>query len=333
MLHLGKAMIALLLGLMPLVPQAAQSETDTVRIGVQYGLAHLPWAVVRHEGLIEQEARKAGLSLKTEWYQFAGGDAMNAAILSDSVDFVETGPPSLIILWDRTGGSYKGLGASGAMPMELVTRNPDVHTIKDFTDKDRIAVPAVKVSTQAILLEMAAEQTWGKGQYARLDPLTVTRAHPDAVAALLDKNSEIDSHFSLPPYLEIELAVPGVHVVLSAEQILGAPFLNGVLVCSQDFHDNNPKAVAATVAALDDALALIRDDPKRAAQIYLDVSHEKNTVEAIAKIITEPGTLYERTPRGVGRLAEFMHHIGMVKHDPKSWKDLFFEEAQALPGD
>jgi NitT/TauT family transport system substrate-binding protein len=329
---LTKAAVAVLLCWLVIVPCKADSEVTTVRLGVQPGLAHLPWAVIRHEHLIEQEAKKRGLTLTAEWHQFAGGDAMNSAILSDSIDFMETGPPSLIILWDRTNGTYKGLGASGAMPMELVTRNPNIHSIKDFTDKDRIAVPAVKVSTQAILLEMAAEQVWGKDQYTKLDSLTITRSHPDAVAALLDKSSEIDAHFSLPPYLEIELATPGIHAVLSAQQVLGASFLNGVLVCSRSFHDKNPKVVAATVAALDDALALIRQHPRQAAEIYLDVSHEKNTVAAIETLIKAPGTSYERTPHGVERMAAFMHSIGMIKHDPASWKDFFFGEARNLAG-
>jgi hypothetical protein len=43
-------------------------------------------------------------------------------------------------------------------PLILNSRNPKVHSIKDFTDVDRIAMPAVKVSAQAVLLEMARGQ-------------------------------------------------------------------------------------------------------------------------------------------------------------------------------
>jgi NitT/TauT family transport system substrate-binding protein len=114
--------------------------------------------------------------------------------------------------------------------------------------------------------------------------------------------------------------------------VLGAPFLNGMLLCAQSFRDQNPKSVAATVAALDEALALIRRDPKRAAQIYLAVSHENSTEETIAGLITAPGMSYERTPRGMMKMAGFMHRVGMIKTAPSSWHDLFFPEAYDLPG-
>jgi NitT/TauT family transport system substrate-binding protein len=32
------------------------------------------------------------------------------------------------------------------------------------------------------------------------------------------------------------------------------------------------------------------------------------------------------------RLAEFMHRVGRLKRKPESWKDLFFAEANDLPG-
>jgi len=311
----------------------ARAEVDKVRVGVQPGLTHLPWAVIEHERLIEQRAKDAGLGeIKVQWFHFAGGAALNDGMLSGSLDFAETGPPSLIILWAKTKGGYKGLGASGASPMVLVTRNPAVHSIKDLTEKDRIAVPAVKTSTQAIVLAMAAEKAFGAGNHAKLDTLTVTRSHPDALAALLDPRSEINSHFSLPPYLYQELDTPGVHAVLTAEDVLGAPLSNGILFASQSFHDMNPKIVRATIAALDDALAFIQRDPRSAAKIYLDMSGEKSSVDAIAALITKPGNSYDRTPRGMLRAAQFMHRIGLINAEPSSWKDLFFEEAHELAG-
>jgi len=311
----------------------ASAEVDRVRIGVQPGLTHLPWAVIEHERLIERRAKEAGLGdVKVEWFHFAGGAALNDGMLSGGLDFAETGPPSLVILWAKTRGGYKGLGASGASPMVLVTRNPSVHSIKDLTEKDRIALPAVKTSTQAIVLAMAAEKVFGIGNQAKFDPLTVTRSHPDAMAALLDTRSEINGHFSLPPYLYQELETPGVHAVLSAEEVLGAPLSNGILFASQSFHDMNPKIVRATIGALDDALQFIARDPRGAAKVYLDVSGEKSSIDTIAALITKPGTSYDRTPRGMLRTAQFMHRIGLINAEPASWKDLFFEEAHDLAG-
>jgi NitT/TauT family transport system substrate-binding protein len=308
-----------------------RAEVSEVRVGIMPGLAHLAWAVIQHDGLIEKHAKQAGLGdVKTSWHRFAGGGPMNDAILSNSVDFVETGPPSLIILWDKSRGAFKGLGASSSGPMMLVTRNPAVQTIKDFTEKDRIALPSIKTSSQAIVLAMAAEAIWGVGNHAKLDGLTVGRSHPDALIALLDPRNEINSHFSLPPYLDRELATPGIRPVLDAKDVVGAPFLNGMLIASQSFRSQNPKTVASTVAALDEALELIRSDRRRAAKIYLAISKENNTEEGIAAQIGD--LTYERTPRGIMKIAQFMHRIGMIKTEPSSWRDMFFEEAHGLPG-
>ena len=85
-------------------------------------------------------------------------------------------------MWDRTKGSVgvKAISAITNTDIYLNTRNPSIKSIRDFTDKDRIAVPSVKVSTQALFLQIAAEKEWGPGQHGKLDHLTVGLAHPDA---------------------------------------------------------------------------------------------------------------------------------------------------------
>ncbi len=64
----------------------------------------------------------------------------------------------MLTIWGRTRGNLqvKGVAALNAMPLWLVTVNPAVQSIKDFTDKDKIALPTVKSSIQAITLQMAA---------------------------------------------------------------------------------------------------------------------------------------------------------------------------------
>ena len=115
-------------------------------------------------------------------------------------------------MWALTKGTANimGLGAFNAVPLVLVTRNANVKTIVDFSEKDRIALPGVLNSTQAIVLQMAAEKLWGPGQHKRLDALTISRGHPDALAALLADGNEITAHFAAPPYDRMALAAPGV---------------------------------------------------------------------------------------------------------------------------
>jgi NitT/TauT family transport system substrate-binding protein len=100
---------------------------------------------------------------------------MNDALLARSLTFGVAGPPPIITLWAKTRGmplEVRGLCNESIMPLYLNTRSPNVKSVADFTQTD-IAVGAVKVSIQAILLQMAAAKQFGDKDYTRLDPLTV----------------------------------------------------------------------------------------------------------------------------------------------------------------
>ena len=317
-----------------LASHTARADAPTVRVGIQYGLTYLPFAVIQHEQLIEKHARAAGLGeIKAVWNRSAGGNVLNDALLSGNLDFVATGFPSFFILWSRGKGGFNigALASYGATPLLLITRNPAVKTIADFTAKDKIAVPAVKSSIQAILLQMAAQKQFGR--YDKLDSLTLSRSHPDAMIALLSDSGDVDSDFSAPPYQYEALKHPGIHVVTDSTRIFGGPLSNGILYLTQRYHEANPKMVAAMNQALREALALIDHDSRSAAQMYLDVTHEKLSVAEILETLQAPGTVFDATPRGTMRFAEFMHKTGAIANVPTSWKDVFFPDAYDLPGD
>lgn len=316
-----------------MLPRQTRAETREIRIGIQYGLTYLPFAVMQHERMIERWAQALGLGEVTVTLsRSAGGTTMNDALLAGTLDCAATGFPSFFVLWSKARGrlAIKGLASYGNTPLLLLTRNPAVKTVADFSDADRIAVPAVKSSIQAIMLQMAAEKQWG--QFDRLDPLTVSRSHPDAMIAMTS-NSEINSAFSAPPYQYQALDRPGIHVVTTSEEIFGARSSNGLLYMTEYFHDQNPGAAKAINGGLRDALELVTADPKRAAEMYLAVTGEKIDVATVLRTTTAPGTVFEATPHGTMRFAAFMHRTGVISKQPAEWKDVFFPEAWDLAGD
>jgi NitT/TauT family transport system substrate-binding protein len=258
---------------------------------------------------------------------------LNDSLLAGQLDCAATGFPSFLILWSKTRGArgIKGLMSYGNTPLYLLTRNNAVKTIADFADADRIAVPAVKSSVQAMMLQMAAEKLWG--QFDKLDRLTVSRGHPDAIAALLSMQGEINSAFSAPPYQYQALENPGIRVVTTSEEIFGGPCSNGLLYMTEAFHRQNPAVVQAINLGMRDALDLINQDPRRAAEMYLETTGEKAPLELVLKTVTAPGTTWEAAPHGVMRFAEFMRRTGSIPKAPESWKDVFFPQAHDLPGD
>ena len=311
----------------------ALAEVGEIRITRQPSIVYLPLIIMEQEKLVEKQAEKAGLgALKANWTTLTSGGASTDALLAGSVDLVTSGCSNLLLLWDRTKGDVKGVAGASAIPMVIVTRNPNVKTIKDFTEKDRIAVPTLKVSMQATVLHLAAEQAFGMEGRDKLDPLTVQLGHPDAAAALLNPTHEVNSHFSLPPYLNLELADPRIHKVLDSADVVGGPLSNGVVFGTRKFHDANPKVMTAFLAALEEAVALIKADPRRAAELYLANTREKFSVDDLVGQITTPGVVYSTTPYNTEKVADLFVRSGVMKTKPKGWQDYFFPEMHKLPG-
>ena len=314
----------------------AHAEVGEVRISKQYGLPYLPMMVIEEQKLIEKHAKVAGLGdITLAWTTQVGPAAQLDALLAGQVDFISPGATTLATIWDKTVGTpqeVRALIAMQSMPFVLVTRNPAVKTIADFTAKDKIALPAVKLTGHALILEMAAAKLWGDSQYDKLDELTITRSHPDAAAAVMGGGSEITSHFASSPYYYYELARPEIHQVLKSYDVTGGKHTNGVLIAQTRFHDANPKICAAVVAAFNEANAFINASPRKAAGIYLAKTREKATLDELEKMVADPDVAYTTTPAKVMQFVLFMHKVGRIKKKPNSWKDLFFPEAHGMDG-
>jgi NitT/TauT family transport system substrate-binding protein len=137
----------------------ASAETTEVKLARQYGIHYLPLVVMQKEHLIQKRAKAAGIGdLKVTWAQLSGGASANDALLAGAIDFAAGGVGPLIQIWDKSSGNIgvKGVAAVSEVPMTLTTRNADVKSIEDFRAKDKIALPAVKTSMQAVTLQIAA---------------------------------------------------------------------------------------------------------------------------------------------------------------------------------
>ncbi len=189
----------------------AAAEVSSIRLGKQYGLPFLPQMVMEDHKLIEKHAEQLGISeLNVGWQTMGGPGALNDGLLGGQIHFVNVASPSLATLWDKTFGSpieVRAVCTVQSMPYVLVTRNPNVKTIADFTEADRIAVPTVKISGQAMALQMAAAKLWGFEKYDKLDVFTVTMGHPDAMQSMLTGQT-VNSHFAVAPFNYYELESP-----------------------------------------------------------------------------------------------------------------------------
>ena len=314
---------------------SAAAESNEINVAQQYGVSFLPLMVMERDKLIEKHAKAEGLpDVKVSWAKVAGPSVMNDGVISGALQFIAVGAPSLITLWDKTNGQVKGVSAMTTYPLYLVTRNPNVKSVRDFSDKDKIAVPSIKVSTQAIMLQMVATKEYGEAEYAHFDPWTVALSHPDAVLALTNNSAGVDAHFSTSPFYEQEIKLPGAHLITTNYEILGGPATAVVIAASSRYRDANPKSYKAFFDALKEAIETINKDKRAAARIYLEQAKDtRNSADDIHAMISARDYAFTLQPQKVYKTAEFMHKIGTVKRNPGSWRELFFPEVHGLQGD
>jgi NitT/TauT family transport system substrate-binding protein len=313
----------------------AQAEVNELNMSRQFGIAFIPQVLIEKNQLIEKNAAAAGLgAVKVNWGQYSGSAGMNDALLSGNVPFGTGSIPAMLILWAKTKGTpieVMGLCATNSMPVYLNTRDPGIKSLRDFTSKDRIALPAVKLSTAAIVLQMAAAKEFGKKNFAQLDQYTVSMSHPDAVAALLSNRTEIKTHFASPPYQIPELKDPNVHTIVNSVDVMGDASLTAVWT-TKKFADANPKLTKAVYDSFQQAIDMINKDKAGAVKAYLEMTKEKTDPEDLIKYLDDPHAKFMMAPEGTMRMAKFMYDVGTIKREPANWKDYFLPIAYGLSG-
>ena len=325
---LGSALAAVLLAALA-TPAAA--EVNELKIGKQYGLPYIQFVIMEDQRLIEKHAKLNGLGdIKVDWATLGGPAQINDGIISGAIDVGAVGLPNLITMWEKTRNNVKVRAIAGLnfMPLILMTHDPRIKSLKDYGEKDRIAVPSVKISMQAILLEMAAAKEFGAANYEKLDPLTVSMGHPDAFAAL-NSGTEVQSHFSSAPFQNRQLKMPGYHQVISSYDIIGAHSVSCISMQTK-FHDGNPQLVAAILDAMREATAWIKADKRAAAESYLRVTQDKMPVDEMVAILNDPTMVITIVPKGADKISEFLAKVGRIKAKPDRWQDYYFGDVDKL---
>jgi hypothetical protein len=170
--------------------------------------------------------------VKISYITFNGPDMTNDALLSGAVAIASGGVPGLPTIWAKTKGTpqeVRGIAAMSQQVVLLTSKHPNIGTVRNLKQGDRIALPAVKVSAQAIVLQMAAAKEWGDAAFDRFDSLTFSMTPPDATAGMLSAG--------------------------------------GTFLISKRFHDGIPKLYRAIVKAMQEASQYIAVQPRETCGI------------------------------------------------------------------
>jgi len=315
---------------------SAAAQVPEIRLARQFSMGYLQFNVMEHQQLIEKHARALGIpEVKVTWHTFNGPNAMNDALLSDTIDIAAGGTPGLLVLWARTKGTpqeVRGISALSSQPFLMNTRNAAIKAVADFKDSDRIALPAVKVSVQAITLQMAAAKAFGAGNYGKLDPLTVSMSPPDATIALMSGGGEINTVFSVPPFQHQQLEKPGITTVLNSYDVLEGPHTFTVAWTSARFRDRNPALYKALYAALQEATDIVNKDRRAAGALWISDSKSKLALDFVDRVVSGPQVRWTMVPENTMKFARFMASTGTLRAAPASWRDYFFPEIHDADG-
>jgi len=316
------------------IPAAAQ--VPEIRLARQFSMGYLQFNVMEHQQLIEKHARVFGIpEVKVSWLTFNGPAAVNDALLAGQIDIAAGGTPGLLLLWSKTKGTpneVRGISAMSSQPFLMNTRNPAIKTVADLKDTDRIAVPAVKVSIQAIVLQMAAAKAFGPSNFGKLDTLTVSIPPPDATIALLSGGSEINNAFSVPPFQNQQLEKPGITTVLNSYDVMDGPHSFTVAWTSARFRNDNPVLYKALISAMQEATNTVNKDKRAAAELWINDSKSKLSLDFVNRVVSGPQVRWTMTPENTMKFARFMVTNGMLREVPASWRDYFFPEIHNTNG-
>jgi NitT/TauT family transport system substrate-binding protein len=308
-----------------------------VKFAQQRGLLYLPVDEMVTGGVLQKEATKLGLGkVDATATTLSGPGPVVDAILSGAADYGTVALPSLLNLWEKTRGSANEVKAVGTVSngaMTLYTIDPAVKSLADFTAKDRIAVPTVRISFNAMMLQMACEKLWNDPH--RLDHLTVGIGHPDAVTALSAgwPKASITAHIAVQPYTERGLKIPGAHIITDSRQVFGGPLTQITLIATKRTKEKNPTLFKAVANALNESIKVANADKKAAAVLWKQAQKAPESVEELVHLLDDPGFEFTSQPHRIAYFAAFLNRIGTMKAKLGDWKELFWETAYNQQGD
>jgi NitT/TauT family transport system substrate-binding protein len=303
-----------------IVPALAEEQ---VKIGVGSGFAFLPLYICEDLKLIEKQAKLAHLDVQARFQRFANSGELHDAIAKGQIDMGPFGTAPLIAAWQQTKGTPgEILAVSGitSLPLALLGNQASEHSIAELKPTDHIAVPT-STSPQIYLLEMQSEKTFGR--FDRLLGQIVVLSHQQSVAALVENTGQATAYFSSPPFTQLALRSANVHVLLSSSDVVNGKSSFLILGARRTYLEAHPQMAQVVERAIDEAARIIHDDPRRAAQIYLN--HEPSVTfngAAIETVVRDVKDEFGSPVYGVQTFADFMNRRGDLKTPLQSWKEI-----------
>lgn len=292
-----------LAGVMIFMTGCAGREQPSIGIAEQFGIAYAPLQIMKERGILEEKLP----GVTVNWKQFGGPAGIREGMLNGEIDFGFMGVAPVLIGVDN-GMKWRYASGLSSNEVAVVTIGEDRKTLKDMTDKDRIAILSPACTQHVLLCMLAREQL---GDAHGLDNQLVSMSHPDSVNALLS-GTEITAHVSTPPYISQELK-GGARVLATGEDIMGEPFTFIAGVAMEEFYENHREYYDAFIEALEESVDYINENRQDAVRLLAPVYGI--TAEELEEQMGYNGTIYSTGLKGVPRFSAAMYEMGFISED------------------
>jgi NitT/TauT family transport system substrate-binding protein len=305
-----------------LVKRERAQKPGEIAIGIGHGIGFLPLFIAQDLGLFDKHAKASGLNGKLVVRRFSTGAPMRQALAKGEIAAGAYGVPAFLMARDATRQTAQELQAvSGitTLPLVLITARPDIRALNDIKPADKIAVPML-TAPQVTYLRMQTSPRFG-GQ-DRLRQQLVEMPHQESLDALATGRG-IAAYFSSPPFTQIALRDSKVRAVTSSTEIMGGKTSFLMLAAPKSVTATHPKLPEVLAKAIDEASAIIRKEPRRAATIWLkwEPSHtlDARTVESILRDLKDD---FGSGVFGIEGTAAYLRRDSRLKEGVWSWRDV-----------
>lgn len=314
MQKMRKRVMALLVILMLCIGMSGcgKKQKTTFSIAEQFGIAYAPLNLMKELGWLEEKLP----GIEVEWKQFGGPTAIREAMLAKEVDFGFMGV-SPVLIGISNGMDWKYATGISRNQVALVTDKPELRTLADFTDQDKIVVLSPGCTQHVLLCMLAREQL---GDAMAMDAQIVSMSHPDGMNALIS-DTEVSAHFVTPPYLQEELKL-GMHVIADGEELIGEQFTFISGVAMTEFHDEYPELYTTFIETLNEAIDYINNNMEESIRILAPIYGI--TEEELREQMSYGGTIYSSDLQGVEKIKTAMYEMGFISEN-FDYEDIIFD--------
>lgn len=284
-------------------PSGAGNAAKNITIAYQGGIGYAPVHILEAKKFIE--ANYDG-EVNVSFVKLDSGAAINEGIIGGTISIGCMGiAPAISGV--IAGIPYKAISNLCSQSHGLMTGNPEIKSLSDITDTDKIALVNFG-SIQHIFLAMAAEKELGDAH--ALDNNVQAMSHAEGMAAL--ESGTVALHLTSAPFIYQERSNSKYSELSVINEVwpAGNSFL--IAMAANSLYEDT-KLYEAVSKAFIQAIEFINANPEETAQIetgYLGLD-----LDTVKSYLDEDDCRFFPEMKGVGDMAAFMFRAGFTESE------------------